>query len=119
MATRMNLGAVAVLATLFVAAGCNKAPAQKAEDAASKGTPALAAKVDPMQANQLGRKPGLWQITNTVDGAPSPMPMTICVDAALGEKMSQAAGQMGSDITCAQRDIRGTATGGSPSLKGV
>ena len=111
MATRMNLGTTAVLATLFVVAACNKPPAQKAEDAASKAAPAMAAKVDPMQANPLGRKPGLWQITNTIEGAPSPMPMTICVDVALGEKMSQAAGQMGSDIKCTQRDIRATATG--------
>lgn len=111
MGMRMNLGTTALLATLCVtAAACNK-PAQKAEDAASKAAPAIAAKLDPMQANPLGRKPGLWQITNTVDGAASPMPMTICVDAALGEKMSQMAGQMSNDIKCAQRDIRGTPTG--------
>jgi hypothetical protein len=95
----------------LVTAACNKPAAQKADNAASKAEPALAAKIDPMQANPLGRKPGLWQITNTVDGAPSPMPMTICVDAALGEKMSQAAGQMSNDVKCAQRDIRATPTG--------
>ncbi len=110
MGMRMNLGTTALLATLCVtAAACSK-PAQKAEDT-TKATPAMAAKFDPMQANPLGRKPGLWQITNTVDGAASPMPMTICVDAALGEKMSRMAGQMSNDIQCAQRDIRGTATG--------
>jgi hypothetical protein len=107
----MNLGTAALLASLCVTvAGCNK-PAPNADEAGSKTAAAVAAKVDPMQANPLGRKPGLWRITNTVDGAPSPMPMTICVDAALGEKMSQMAGQMSNDIQCAQRDIRGTATG--------
>jgi hypothetical protein len=111
MAMRMNLGTTALLATLSVAVvACNK-PAPKAEDAASAAAPAMAVKVDPMQANPLGRKPGLWQIINTVDGSPSPMPMTICVDAALGEKMSRMAGQMRDDIQCTQRDMRGTATG--------
>lgn len=111
MGMRMNLGTTALLAMLCVtAAACNK-PAQKVEDVTSKAAPAVAAKFDPMQANPLGRKPGLWRITNTVDGAASPVPMTICVDAALGEKMSQMAGQMRNDIQCAQRDIRGTPTG--------
>ncbi len=111
MGMRMNLGTSALLAVLCVTvAACNK-PAPNADEAASKTAPAMAAKVDPMQANPLGRKPGLWRITHTVDGAPSPMPMTICVDAALGDKMSQMAGQMSNDIKCAQRDIRGTANG--------
>lgn len=114
MGMRMNLGTTALLATLCVtAAACNK-PAQKAEDATSKAESkaetAVTAKVDPARAYPLVRKPGLWQLTNTPEGGAEPLPMTICVDAALGEKVIQTAGQIG-DMECAQQDIRGTATG--------
>lgn len=91
-------------------AACSKPEASKSADATASATPAAAA-VDLSKANPMGSRPGLWEMATTVDGVAVPMKTTLCVDAALGERMDKMAGQMKADIDCPTRNIRQTATG--------
>jgi len=95
--------AVAVLGL----AACSK-PSEPPMGKTAELTPAAkaAGAADVVLANPLGRKPGLWEMTNTVDGTQvAAMKTVMCIDAALGEKMSKMAGNRKSDIDCGQRNI--------------
>ncbi len=89
-------------------AACNKpaAPAKSGDSGSSAMAMATGAPANVALANPYRGKPGLWELTTTIEGMKTgAMKTTICMDDTLGEKMATAGGQMGSDVKCSKRDI--------------
>lgn len=110
-------------AALVAMAGCSRPGGDAGDDsdggaaapatASQAASPAAAIADNGMKAlSPMARKPGLWQLTQSLPNMPNAGIATkMCVDAAMGDRMATSAMAGMHDVACTRRDVTPTATG--------
>lgn len=105
---RITLAALALVAL----AGCGK-PAEKSADATAPAATATASAPAADTGMRPLSKPGVWEVTQSIQGIPVPIKTKMCVDESMGEKMFDTAtiAQSSNGMQCTQRDVTRNASG--------
>ena len=94
-----------MMAALGLVAACSK---PKAPEGPTAGTEAV--KPAPLaQASPMAQKPGLWEMTTSVQGMPAGLVSKLCVDQGLSERMVEVGLKGTGDAQCTQSHIIKTA----------